>query len=132
MEISDHLSPYQWQMAVSHIEEVFRVCLFPVHVLTMVQKELIDRGSNSNGLQVTHLQPVTRGQSLHGDRLREQMAHIFQLHEEPDEQKTVNLSHRFNAEDGDSVILAEKQVFIFDLQIFPPSPEDSNRPPIDV
>ncbi|VDN32266.1 unnamed protein product [Dibothriocephalus latus] len=141
LSISTRLTSSQWDLVVNHIEEVFRVCLFPLHTLTTVHETTARRSPTSvpvgdtSGLQVSNLRPVTTASESEGrDRLRQLTLHIFQLNE----QRQVYVEDAFadgadwvpSSEDADGSV-APSQTHTFDLSVYPLSTCSLERPPVE-
>nr|VZI35397.1 unnamed protein product [Spirometra erinaceieuropaei] len=142
LSISARLTPLQWDLAANHFEEVFRVCLFPLHTLTTVHEATARRSPTSvpagdtSGLQVANLRPVVTASETEGrDRLRQLTLHLFQLEEQrqicADEAPTDVASPSGDADDSSVSMQPGSQVLTFDLSVYPLSTCSLERPPVE-
>uniref|UniRef100_A0A0X3PYV0 Mon2/Sec7/BIG1-like HDS domain-containing protein n=3 Tax=Schistocephalus solidus TaxID=70667 RepID=A0A0X3PYV0_SCHSO len=145
LSISARLTSSQWDLAANHFEEVFRVCLFPLHTLTTVHETTARRSPTSvpvgdtSGLQVSNLRPVsTTSETEERDRLRQLTLHLFQLDEQRQacvEDVPADVASQVpssgDADDSTVPLQLRSQVLTFDLSVYPLSTCSLERPPVE-
>ncbi|KAL5108045.1 Brefeldin A-inhibited guanine nucleotide-exchange protein 3 [Taenia crassiceps] len=118
------LTVHQWEIAIAHLQEAFRACLLPIHILTTVYDDRARRLLPSDtGLQLAKLRPI--GAS---NKFRQLALRLFQLADQLDgdgvEAEETNL--------GNGSENFEKPSYSFEFRIFPLCTHESDRPPLDI
>ncbi|KAL5968224.1 Brefeldin A-inhibited guanine nucleotide-exchange protein 3, partial [Taenia solium] len=118
------LTVHQWEIAIAHLQEAFRACLLPIHILTTVYDDRARRLLPSDaGLQLANLRPI--GAS---NKLRQLALRLFQLADQSDESDAD--AGETNLEDG--LESFEKPSYSFEFRVFPLCTHEADRPPLDM
>ncbi|EUB62872.1 Brefeldin A-inhibited guanine nucleotide-exchange protein 3 [Echinococcus granulosus] len=123
MSTATCLTVHQWEITIAHLEEAFRACLLPIHILTTVYDDRARRLLPSDaGLQLANLRPIGASNKLRQLALRLfQSADLLGKDDEEAEEK--------NPEDG--VESFEKPSYSFEFRVFPLCTHEVDRPPLD-
>lgn len=113
---------HQWEIAIIHLEEAFRACLFPVHTLTTVSTDRAKRSLSADaGLQLVDLRPISAT-----NQLRQLALRLFQLPEQLDEEVEKARDSSNEDETGEF----EQPCYSFGFKIFPLCTHEVGRLPL--
>uniref|UniRef100_A0A0R3SXB9 DUF1981 domain-containing protein n=1 Tax=Hymenolepis diminuta TaxID=6216 RepID=A0A0R3SXB9_HYMDI len=119
-----YLTTHQWEIAIGHLEEAFRACLFPIHALSTIYMDRANRLlPQDSGLQLANLQPISAS-----NKLRQLALRLFQLADQLDEsaEKARDSSYEDESEKF------EQSPYAFEFRIFPLCTHEKGRPPLDI
>ncbi|VDM34088.1 unnamed protein product [Hydatigera taeniaeformis] len=117
------LTVHQWEIAIAHLEEAFRACLLPIHILTTVYDDRASRSLPSDaGLQLANLRAISSS-----NRLRQLALRVFQMADQLDEGYDVG-----ELKPGEGLDSLEKPCYSFEFRIFPLCSHEVDRPSLDI
>lgn len=120
------LTAHQWEIAIAHLQEAFRACLLPIHILSTVCDDRARRLLPSDaGLQLANLRPI--GAS---NKLRQLALRLFQLPDQLAEGDAEADAEESNL--GGGLESFEKPSYSFEFRVFPLCAHEADRPPLDV
>ncbi|KAM7542612.1 hypothetical protein Aperf_G00000008521 [Anoplocephala perfoliata] len=117
-----YLTVHQWEIAIVHLEEAFRACLFPIHTLTTVCMDRAKRSLPADaGLQLADLRPISTS-----NKLRQLALRLFQLPGQLDEEAEKARDSSKEDETGEF----EQPCYSFGFNVFPLCTHEVGRPPL--